>query len=194
MTPPLPEDTLPTQPSDDRAPVDSPAAKPQVDHSVEADFIEADSRDVGNRIDASDEAEPDDADGNRAERAPDNASRGPRPRGRRRRGRGGSDRGERGQGPAKPAGDARAAAPGPALPPVPPLPLAGEGDDINPAAMPDTALSRELLERGRRAAKQNELAQSDKLHKVLADAGIGSRRDMEEMIIAGRVSVNGEPA
>lgn len=33
-----------------------------------------------------------------------------------------------------------------------------------------------------------------KLHKVLADAGIGSRRDMEEMIIAGRVSVNGEPA
>jgi 23S rRNA pseudouridine2605 synthase len=33
-----------------------------------------------------------------------------------------------------------------------------------------------------------------KLHKVLADAGIGSRRDMEELIIAGRVSVNGEPA
>jgi len=33
-----------------------------------------------------------------------------------------------------------------------------------------------------------------KLHKVLADAGLGSRRDMEEMIIAGRVSVNGEPA
>ncbi|MEY4863320.1 MAG: hypothetical protein RLZ51_1415, partial [Pseudomonadota bacterium] len=33
-----------------------------------------------------------------------------------------------------------------------------------------------------------------KLHKVLADAGIGSRRDMEELIIAGRVSVNGQPA
>ncbi|UOD51628.1 pseudouridine synthase [Orrella daihaiensis] len=33
-----------------------------------------------------------------------------------------------------------------------------------------------------------------KLHKVLAQAGIGSRRDMEELIIAGRVSVNGEPA
>jgi 23S rRNA pseudouridine2605 synthase len=29
---------------------------------------------------------------------------------------------------------------------------------------------------------------------VLADAGMGSRRDMEELIIAGRVSVNGEPA
>ncbi len=33
-----------------------------------------------------------------------------------------------------------------------------------------------------------------KLHKVLADAGVGSRRDMEQLIIAGRVSVNGEPA
>lgn len=33
-----------------------------------------------------------------------------------------------------------------------------------------------------------------KLHKVLADAGIGSRREMEELIVAGRVSVNGEPA
>jgi len=33
-----------------------------------------------------------------------------------------------------------------------------------------------------------------KLHKVLAEAGVGSRRDMEELIIAGRVSVNGEPA
>jgi 23S rRNA pseudouridine2605 synthase len=33
-----------------------------------------------------------------------------------------------------------------------------------------------------------------KLHKVLADAGLGSRREMEELIIAGRVSVNGEPA
>lgn len=33
-----------------------------------------------------------------------------------------------------------------------------------------------------------------KLHKVLADAGVGSRREMEQLIIAGRVSVNGEPA
>ncbi|MFA5664044.1 23S rRNA pseudouridine(2605) synthase RluB [Castellaniella sp.] len=33
-----------------------------------------------------------------------------------------------------------------------------------------------------------------KLHKVLADAGVGSRRDMEDLIVAGRVSVNGEPA
>ncbi len=33
-----------------------------------------------------------------------------------------------------------------------------------------------------------------KLHKVLADAGVGSRREMEELILAGRVSVNGVPA
>ena len=35
---------------------------------------------------------------------------------------------------------------------------------------------------------------SPKLHKVLAEAGIGSRREMEDLILAGRVSVNGEPA
>ena len=33
-----------------------------------------------------------------------------------------------------------------------------------------------------------------KLHKVLADSGMGSRREMEELIVAGRVSVNSEPA
>jgi 23S rRNA pseudouridine2605 synthase len=33
-----------------------------------------------------------------------------------------------------------------------------------------------------------------KLHKLLADAGVGSRREMEELIMAGRVSVNGQPA
>lgn len=33
-----------------------------------------------------------------------------------------------------------------------------------------------------------------KLQKVLAQSGIGSRRDMEEMITDGRVTVNGEPA
>jgi 23S rRNA pseudouridine2605 synthase len=47
-----------------------------------------------------------------------------------------------------------------------------------------------------KAARRDLTAEDDapKLHKVLAEAGIGSRRDMEELIIAGRVSVNGEPA
>lgn len=33
-----------------------------------------------------------------------------------------------------------------------------------------------------------------KLHKALADAGFGSRRELEEWIVAGRISVNGLPA
>lgn len=40
----------------------------------------------------------------------------------------------------------------------------------------------------------NSDALMPKLHKVLAEAGVGSRREMEDLIIAGRVSVNGEPA
>jgi 23S rRNA pseudouridine2605 synthase len=54
-----------------------------------------------------------------------------------------------------------------------------------------------MLRRGKPAAPKRVLSPDDdapKLHKVLADAGMGSRRDMEELIIAGRVSVNGEPA
>src|SRR5258706_13947189 len=75
-----------------------------------------------------------------------------------------------------------------------PIVLAATGEDINLSAMAPQPLARDLLERGRRAAKQAANAQSEKLHKVLADAGVGSRRDMEELIIAGRISVNGEPA
>jgi len=37
-------------------------------------------------------------------------------------------------------------------------------------------------------------AEAPKLQKVLAQAGIGSRRDMEELILDGRITVNGEPA
>ncbi|MEX5748126.1 23S rRNA pseudouridine(2605) synthase RluB [Massilia sp. X63] len=53
--------------------------------------------------------------------------------------------------------------------------------------------------RGKAASKpaRRDLTADDdapKLHKVLAEAGLGSRRDMEELIVAGRVSVNGEPA
>ncbi|WP_322101993.1 23S rRNA pseudouridine(2605) synthase RluB [Paraburkholderia sp. J41] len=54
-----------------------------------------------------------------------------------------------------------------------------------------------MLRRGRPQQPKRVLSPDDdapKLHKVLADAGMGSRRDMEELIIAGRVSVNGEPA
>ncbi len=48
----------------------------------------------------------------------------------------------------------------------------------------------------RRSAARPRVPDDDapKLHKLLADAGIGSRREMEELIVAGRVSVNGQPA
>jgi len=47
------------------------------------------------------------------------------------------------------------------------------------------------------SSKVRELTSDDdapKLHKILADAGLGSRRDMEDLILQGRVSVNGLPA
>ena len=37
-------------------------------------------------------------------------------------------------------------------------------------------------------------AESPKLHKVLAQAGLGSRLEMEQLILEGRISVNNEPA
>lgn len=44
-------------------------------------------------------------------------------------------------------------------------------------------------------ARPEELeAHGERLHKVLAAAGLGSRRDMEQLILEGRVSINGQPA
>ncbi|MDH4115109.1 MAG: rRNA pseudouridine synthase [Burkholderiaceae bacterium] len=155
-----------------------PAQQP-APQSAEADSVHS--------VDADSVADDADAD---TPRDGDDKPRGRGPHGRRRRGRGGRG-GERG-------GAASGAAPGeePQGEAVsgPALQVSPDGEDIDPVSMADAALSRELLERGRKAAKQAQLAQSEKLHKVLADAGIGSRRDMEELIIAGRVSVNGEPA
>ena len=50
---------------------------------------------------------------------------------------------------------------------------------------PDTALPKRVL------APQ---ADTPKLHKVLAQAGLGSRLEMEQLIMEGRISVNNEPA
>ena len=174
-------------PPDEHLPTESAASQTAGDLAEDGNSVNGNVSEPENLV------EVDEIDGNRSEQPPAGGNgRGPRPRGRRRRGRGGADRGDRGPRPERAAPSVVSAAV--LVPTGSQAPLAGEGEDINPAAMPESALSRELLERGRQAAKQTELAQSDKLHKVLADAGIGSRRDMEEMIIAGRVSVNGEPA
>ncbi|MFZ6817198.1 pseudouridine synthase [Undibacterium sp. Ji22W] len=61
----------------------------------------------------------------------------------------------------------------------------------------DAADDTQLLRNDKNKKPRRDLTADDdapKLHKVLAEAGLGSRRDMEELIIAGRVSVNGEPA
>ncbi len=47
--------------------------------------------------------------------------------------------------------------------------------------------------RNRASATREPDTRSEKLHKMLATAGLGSRRDMEEFIASGRVSVNGLP-
>ena len=62
--------------------------------------------------------------------------------------------------------------------------LAGEFD-VEPAAVEEAVPPKRVL--------QPE-PEAPKLHKVLAQAGIGSRRDMEQMILEGRISVNGQPA
>lgn len=71
------------------------------------------------------------------------------------------------------------------------------GDPVAAEKEAEQALSY-LSQAERIEQRLNKYLNSDvlmpKLHKVLADAGIGSRREMEELIIAGRVSVNGEPA
>ncbi len=59
------------------------------------------------------------------------------------------------------------------------------------------AFDTETAEAEGAAAERRVLAaepDAPKLHKVLAQAGIGSRRDMEELIAAGQVRVNGQVA
>ncbi len=165
---------------DDDNPAESRTPSPAPDPSAAAPDAAGDS--------AQEDTPPGEALGEGAERAP----RGPHGRRRRRgRGRGDAPRLDNAS-PTPPAAEG-----GETLAPIESkvnLAIAADGEDIDANSMAPQPMPRELLERGRRAAKQALNAQSDKLHKVLADAGIGSRRDMEELIISGRVSVNGEPA
>lgn len=67
------------------------------------------------------------------------------------------------------------------------------GDGLQ-LALTEKVVPSSYSNKGRLLAQKKLDSSSEKLHKVLADAGIGSRRDMEELINAGRVSVNGNPA
>lgn len=56
-----------------------------------------------------------------------------------------------------------------------------DADEVDPAVgLPKRVLSAQ--------------PESPKLHKVLAQAGLGSRLEMEQLILEGRISVNAEPA
>ncbi len=72
---------------------------------------------------------------------------------------------------------------------LPPVEITEEDEQLTRRVLEDSAPSRQRLSK-----YLGSEAVTPKLHKVLAESGIGSRREMEELIVAGRVSVNGEPA
>jgi 23S rRNA pseudouridine2605 synthase len=84
-------------------------------------------------------------------------------------------------------GESRAARRGP--PPEPPKPIlfsdvvSGQFDADEES--PEVALPKRVL---------TPQADTPKLHKVLAQSGLGSRLEMEHLITQGRISVNNEPA
>jgi 23S rRNA pseudouridine2605 synthase len=69
--------------------------------------------------------------------------------------------------------------------------------DTSPAATLAVDAESELADSASEGPERRVLApdaDAPKLQKVLAQSGLGSRRDLEQMIADGRVTVNGEPA
>ena len=62
--------------------------------------------------------------------------------------------------------------------------VTGRFDEEESQEVPEPILKRVLA----------PMPESPKLHKVLAQAGMGSRLEMEQLILEGRISVNNEPA
>ncbi|MDR0378409.1 MAG: pseudouridine synthase [Candidatus Accumulibacter sp.] len=68
-------------------------------------------------------------------------------------------------------------------------PAASGGKAFAGRSRPNTATTEKRFRRGEAPQDQPE-----RLHKLLAQSGLGSRREMEDAISAGRVSINGKTA
>jgi 23S rRNA pseudouridine2605 synthase len=75
--------------------------------------------------------------------------------------------------------------------PTAPIPVF-ELDDIVSGRFDEEQASEEIIPPGKRVLAPE--VESPKLHKILAQAGLGSRLEMEQMIVEGRITVNKEPA
>lgn len=75
--------------------------------------------------------------------------------------------------------------------PVAPTPIF-ELDDIVSGRFDEEQASEEEVAPTKRVLAPE--VESPKLHKILAQAGLGSRLEMEQMIVEGRITVNKEPA
>jgi 23S rRNA pseudouridine2605 synthase len=196
------DDTLPAAvaPSDD-----TPAPRPRRRRAPAKAVAAQDSAPVEGA--AADEVPSAPAAADATETAPTDPAQGSaasqRPRRKRRRGRKGKEGRDTAAAPLASDG-----------PPRPPMPDAGEvfaivqdgsfdsddtpstleppADEVIDAPAPAAAGSEEIAAPERRILAPD--TESPKLQKVLAQSGVGSRRDLEQMIVDGRVSVNGEVA
>jgi 23S rRNA pseudouridine2605 synthase len=209
MTPEPDDDVLPVTVPGDSDGTEAPRPRrrraPRAEAAAPAEGAEATPSDAAS-ADASEPAPAGDAapdDGGGAESSPQRARR------KRRRGR-------KGRGPRE---EGATAAQSSAIDPMPiPTPDAGElfatvqdgrfDADAEAAALEDAAAASVETSSGESpeaaeptadaAAPERRIlapdADAPKLQKVLAQSGLGSRRDLEQMIADGRVSVNGEVA
>ncbi len=75
--------------------------------------------------------------------------------------------------------------------PIASAPRSNRFDDVVSGQFDEDEEGPELIPAKRVLAPQ---AETPKLHKVLAQAGMGSRLEMERLILEGRITVNNEPA
>jgi 23S rRNA pseudouridine2605 synthase len=84
------------------------------------------------------------------------------------------------------------------LPPIPVLPAVAAGELFEQVLSGAFDVEPEVIGSADASGPPKRVLAAEpdapKLHKVLAQAGVGSRRDMEQLITDGHVTVNGEPA